>query len=582
MNKKQRGLTLITVLILTSMASIVVLNSLRENLVQERLTGNFQKKINSRLLAEKGVFEEVKLLKQALNDNKALDVDGLIAAVGNATGSGLIGDDAIYNATLSKNAAGEIEIASQGQRYSGDANTNLVARYGVIPGKGSSVFKNAMVGCKGVNLSGSGSIDSYDSSLGSYEETKTSDGDVSTVAGEADVVLSGESPIKGDVKASGVIFLRGSSPIEGNIHSNTGVEISWGAGLRVSGNIYTQGYYLHQGGRVSGIVRANGNAEMKWTTFIDNNAEEGLDILYGGNGTFQDTQNHKQDLISYSDSRFNVNPQVEPVPVGDPSEPTYDPANPDTNCDPLNIPNKMPSLIADSSDFELLSVSSTQRYKLTPQRGGYSANGTSTLDPRVSDVFLFDRQKQNYPSNTSSKEYVYGLTGFSISSDGYFEVAGGDVILLIDGDFSMLGAAKLRIKKDSSLTVLLTGKVNIGAGAQVITEQEGLTTSGHPSLSFYSSYNGMNGVKFSGAANLYAAIYAPLTTVKLSGSGELFGTIRGAEIVASGGSGVHFDAGLQKVQNGGEPSQPAKIVFLGWSYKAPETIVEETEEETTP
>ena len=58
MNKKQRGFTLITVLILTSMASIVVLNSLRENLVQERLTGNFQKKINSRLLAEKGVFEE--------------------------------------------------------------------------------------------------------------------------------------------------------------------------------------------------------------------------------------------------------------------------------------------------------------------------------------------------------------------------------------------------------------------------------------------------------------------------------------------------------------------------------------------
>ena len=54
MINKQHGFTLITVLILTSMASIVVLNSLRENIVQERMSGNFQKKMNSRLLAEKG------------------------------------------------------------------------------------------------------------------------------------------------------------------------------------------------------------------------------------------------------------------------------------------------------------------------------------------------------------------------------------------------------------------------------------------------------------------------------------------------------------------------------------------------
>ncbi len=41
MINKQHGFTLITVLILTSMASIVVLNSLRENIVQERMSGNF-------------------------------------------------------------------------------------------------------------------------------------------------------------------------------------------------------------------------------------------------------------------------------------------------------------------------------------------------------------------------------------------------------------------------------------------------------------------------------------------------------------------------------------------------------------
>ena len=75
---KQHGFTLITVLILTSMASLVVLSSLRENIVQERLSGNFQKKLNSRLLAEKGVFEQAKLLQQTLNREGVLAVDDLI------------------------------------------------------------------------------------------------------------------------------------------------------------------------------------------------------------------------------------------------------------------------------------------------------------------------------------------------------------------------------------------------------------------------------------------------------------------------------------------------------------------------
>lgn len=582
MIKKQQGFTLVTVLILTSMASIVVLNSLRENVVQEKLSGNFQKKMNSRLLAEKGVFEEANLLQQQLNADDSLDIDALIAATGSATGVGAIAKDATYSASVIKNAAGELEIASIGERYSGDAQSNLVARYALQAGKGSSVFKSAMVGCKGVNLSGSGSIDSYNSTEGSYEDTKGSDGNVSTIEDDADVVLSGHSPIQGDVKASGVIYLKGSSPIEGNIHSNTGVEVSSGSGLRVIGNVKTQGYYVQKGGRISGVVRANGNATMQWTTFIDNVEAKDYDILYGGTGSFVDNTNHRQGMARYTETQFNISPEVEPVPVADPTAPDYDPTNPDTSCDPLGLPSKMAQIITDSSGYEDLLVSATQKYNLTTEKGFYKTNGSGFLSPRLNDVFLFDSKQQNYPDNSSSQEYVFGLTKFKISSDGEMEVSGGDVILLIDGDFLMTGAAKLKIKEDSSLTVLLTGKVSIGAGAKVITEQEGLTESGHPSLSFYTSYNGNNGVHFSGDADLYAAIYAPLTTVKLSGSGELFGTVRGGAIVASGGSGVHYDAGLLKVQNGGEPTTPSRIVFLGWAYKAPDKSSAETIEEPSP
>lgn len=580
MDKKQHGFTLVTVLILTSMASLIVLSALRENIVQERLSGNFQKKMNSRLLAEKGVFEEARLLQQALAENNALDIDGLINAAGNASGYGVIGRDATYSAQALKNAAGELEIVSLGQRYGGDAQSNLVARYKVIPGKASSAFNNALVGCKGVTLSGSGTIDSYDSSKGTYQETKSNQGDVSTIDGNADVTLSGHSPIKGDVKASGVVYLTGSSPVEGNIYANGGVDISAGVGVRVAGNVYTQGDYKHKGGRVLGVVRANGNAEMDWGAQIENTTAED-DINYGGRGTFKDKDNHQQKGILYSDGRFNKNPHVEAVVLEETTASSGAGELSGASCDPINLPNKVSNLIKEAPRLPLFSVGANQAYTLTTKQGAYTKNGNGTLDPILGDVFLFNSRSQNHLNAASNKEYVYSLSGVTLSSDAKANISGGDVIMVIDGDFKMDGAAELTIQKGSSLTVLTTGKINIGAGARIITEQDGLTQSGHPSLSFYTSFTGTDGVVLDGASSMYAAIYAPLTKVKLLASGELFGTVRGSEIIVSGAGNIHFDAGLLNVQNNDELSSPSRIAFLGWSYTLPENTSEDANKPTS-
>ena len=272
MAKKQSGFTLVTVLILTSMASIVVLNSLRENIIQERMSGNFQKKINSRLLAEKGVFEEAKLLQQAFSDDKTLDIDGLIAATGAASGRGLIGEDATYNASISKNAAGELEIISLGERYGGDAQSNLVARFGFTPGKGGSVFENAIVGCEGVSLSASGRIDSYDSSKGDYDPDKAEAGAViGTVYKDKDVTLSGASTIWGSVHATGSITFSGSSPITGTLRANNHITIDsnftvstdpvlpdgFPLDTAVGGDVLSAGGVTWKQGKILGVVRAN-------------------------------------------------------------------------------------------------------------------------------------------------------------------------------------------------------------------------------------------------------------------------------------------------------------------------------------
>ena len=118
------------------------------------------------------------------------------------------------------------------------------------------------------------------------------------------------------------------------------------------------------------------------------------------------------------------------------------------------------------------------------------------------------------------------------------------------------------------MTVFVTGKTNFGASAQIITEKEGIAKTEHMVFSIYSSYDQADGIIVNGAADLYASIYAPLTSVQLSGSGQLYGSVRGAVINSSGGSGVHFDEILKTSRIGaGKTGNEAVLKFLGWSYK---------------
>lgn len=600
--KQQSGFTLIKVMLMSTMASVVVFGALKETVIQERLTGNFQKDMNARLLAEKGVFTAAKNLQTALSNNTKLTIDELVNQHGLHSGAGSIGEDTAYKARLSKNADGLLEITSLGQRYYGDANQQLVARFELQPADAQSPFQYAVTGCKGVNLSGSGVVDSYDSRNGPYSDSnRDSSGHVNTVIGDSSVTIDGHSPIKGDVKASGIVYLKGSSPVIGNVHSNTGVDISWGSGVRVKGNVYSNGFYLHRGGEIDGVVRANGNAEMKWGSKINNPKNDPYDIMYGGTGSFPSSE-HVQDSVefsdgtveynvSYSNAYFKKNPEVEPVEVYDPSSPDYDPARPNKECDPFDLPKNMPEVMAQGDTPKLdFAVGATQNYQFTPATGRLlsTANGRKKaldLDSKAAQIYLFDNLSQQHGISETTEEQVFSMKNFKLYSDGKMTIAGGDVIFLVDGNFILDGDAKLTIKNGSSLTVFTTGKVILGASGQVITEKEGMTDSGIPSLNFFSSYSGTDGFEVKGASDMYATIYAPLTQVKLSGSGQLYGTVRGSIINSSGGSGVHFDSALKDVNfgSGGNGNAKPTLVFKGWSFEPAKPLpeLEAGEGETT-
>lgn len=605
MDNKQQGFTLITVLILTSMASIVVLNSLRENLVQERLTGNFQKKINSRLLAEKGVFEEAKLLQQALSADSTLDVDSLIAAAGSATGVGLIGDDATYNASIIKNAAGELEITSLGKRYSGDAKSNLVARYKMIPGAPKSPFEQAIVGCEGVLVSGSGRIDSYDSQDGPYtEESAGTNARVGTIHHNSDVLLSGGSPIWGDVIATGDVVLTGSSPVIGNIHSNGDVTVNGGTGTgapdgypsdtRVSGDILSQGNIFFTGGRVLGVLRAINDITISNNTdgIIENQHSNGLDIMYGGSGSFATPlgAHQYQNDKPYTDSIFKQEPSISAVPSVDPNnpEPNHDYTDPRINCDPILVVSNNERL-AGSDELNDLNVVEFSEFEFTPDQGIFT-QWPSWKNPRGIDITSVRRTVFEQPN-----QKVFVLNNLNISG-GKFSVQSGDVTLYIKNDliYSNHSSNGFFIASGATLTVYIEGRVIID---DEITVQEPISSAGRAVFSIFSSYETPSmdplachpvpssgnkvGVEILSNASIYAAIYAPRAHIQVNAdSGNDFnGSLRGKTVSTCGNGGIHYDKRLKDISAGGGGATAPKLQFLGWSYKAPSTAPDEPADE---
>lgn len=600
MNNKQHGFTLITVLILTSMASIVVLNSLRENIVQERMSGNFQKKMNSRLLAEKGVFEEAKLLQQALLNDKTLDIDGLIAATGNASGTGLIGTDATYNASLSKNAAGELEIASLGERYNGDAQSNLVARFGFSPGKAGSPFENAIVGCEGVSLSASGRIDSYDSSLGEYEADKAEAAAViGTVYKDKDVTLSGASTIWGSVHATGSIIFSGSSPITGSLRANNNITIDsnftvstdpllpegFPLDTAVGGDVLSAGDVIWKQGKILGVVRANNDLifpNNSASTILVNKNNEPLDVMYGNTlkAPAGLAEHLKQDGIAYSDAKFKQSPGVELVPYQDPDN--FEASK--VQCDPIDIESAVNDLTDPTAEDIVVNHSTTTLvvgkpetrviYELAPEIGQSKiANpGSYTWESWLGEP----PATLNYQLATINEQVDQKVlkSGNFTLNNGNLKVTGGDVTLIVSGDFIMTGDSFIDIAVDSSLTLYISGTVSMSADDGAITMKHGLTESGKPVFSIYSGFTGSDGIDISANSDLYAAIYAAKTDVNVVANGGFSGSIRSKTVTASGDGGVHHDMSLANVSGGGATAD-AKLVFLGWSYKAPDKSIEE-------
>ncbi|WP_418135276.1 pilus assembly PilX family protein [Psychromonas sp. GE-S-Ul-11] len=215
--KENQGFALITVLVISFLGSLIVFDTIQENLNQERMAGNYTKELNARLQAENGLAEAYNML----STDSSLSTDDMMTQLNsaqNSSGGYYHNIDAWLDSDIR-------EINSSGFHY--DGTYAMRGSFSLTSSSGNSVFTGAITTCDGATLGGSGTIDSYDSSEGAYDSSNPgNNGDVSVLNEDASgLTLSGSSPIDGSVSINGDLTMSGSASISGDAHVSGNIDL---------------------------------------------------------------------------------------------------------------------------------------------------------------------------------------------------------------------------------------------------------------------------------------------------------------------------------------------------------------------
>lgn len=142
----------------------------------------------------------------------------------------------------------------------------------------------------------------------------------------------------------------------------------------------------------------------------------------------------------------------------------------------------------------------------------------------------------------SSGSGISGTYSYS-SSTGDLTLSGVNVATLANGTYcfnnvTLTNSAQLKV--NGPVVIKLAGTLN-ASGASSINN----TTAIPANLRILSSYTGSNGVSLSNGTNIYMVVYAPQTSVSVSGTAPLFGAVVGKTLSVTNSGAVHFDITVQ-------------------------------------
>ncbi|MFO6422385.1 hypothetical protein [Motilimonas sp. KMU-193] len=503
---QQQGYVLITVLIVTIVATLVALGGIAENRLQEQIGGNQQKEVNARMLAEKGIFKSFSYIQ---DQN---DLDSSLATIANGIpGRSNEGEFTLQDVSLSGTM---LSFVSKGT-YQG-AVAYLNAKINVDSKQ--TIFENGVVGCDGIDLSGSGKIDSYNSKNGQYGENNNAhNASVMTINSNADVALNGNAPIYGNINVNGNFSSTGSSELIGNVNAVGNIDISGGGNNRLTGDFTAGGNLSVSGLEIGGNGTIGGDIDYHSDTKINGSLTYGGSDIAGGDQSALAQSVFKDPNLLLPD--FNAPP-----------------------CDPMNIASQMSGF----SDFTSNGTMDTNHWE-TANRPYQFTPTNAEMYKKQGNKFSIDNKAAQSLDILGEPTKVHVFDNLSVKN-GTINVSGGDVVLVIKGDLTTSGGGpRIDIAAGSSLTIYIEGKVNIGSSGQVVAHGS-MTESGKPPVSIFSSYESARandvGISLAGATDMYASVYAPKSHVDVTGSGDILGAIRGKTVTISGAGGMHFDEAL--------------------------------------
>ncbi|TVR90994.1 MAG: hypothetical protein EA416_10350 [Trueperaceae bacterium] len=421
---------------------------------------------------------------------------------------------------------------------------------------GASPFDGVVVGCEGVDLRGSGRIDSYHSGVGPYLAAHARENAVvRTTEVGANVLLNGNAPIHGNVVSTGAFEATGSSEVRGSISANG--TVAFRANATYGGDVRTTGDVLFTNtAQVAGSVSANGSVTFGNGARVASDTFAGGSIAFNNSGArvFGDAR------AGGTITRGHGNSSVVHV-TGSTSEHAGTVANPPVPseaCDPLGIADVMAAYAGIPSSGPLQTGYPRNRWELSP------------TGVRAFDETWNVRDWVDQPSRPTHAVDVFGQprtmikTGTLNLGNGELRITGGDVVLFVDGDLNLGtgGGPGLVIDDDSSLTVFVTGRTRIASAVQM-PSTEVVRPGGTPAFALFSNYRdtgaytpwGHKGVSIEGNARLAATVYAPEAYVSVNAGGGMYGATRGRRVDVTGGGGLHFDEALLDLAlGGGSPS----------------------------
>lgn len=152
------------------------------------------------------------------------------------------------------------------------------------------------------------------------------------------------------------------------------------------------------------------------------------------------------------------------------------------------------------------------------------------------------------PVTFFEQDVSMGFTrGLALSSNNGLTVSGGDVYLYIDGNLTFGGGSSLDIEPDSSLTIVVTGDVNIYGGF-IYKFDSSFNTKGEPIFSIlatnerrsWSDVFGYESVRLRNSAKHRGLIYS-LSDVRLTGDAEIKGQLYAENVSIENSSRIIYE-----------------------------------------